>query len=303
MTTPQVTKLHTLTGHNDCVYTLEPSPSSQHFFSAAGDGMVVLWDQQAPETGQLIAKLPNSIYALHHHAASNLLIAGHNYEGIHILDWENKKEVGSLQLTTAAVFDIKSHHDHVFVAGGDGILQKINLTSLKILAATTPVEKSARCIAVHPTRGEVAVGYSDNYIRVYDLDDLTLKYAWPAHDNSVFTLQFDPSGRFLMSGSRDARLKAWDTRTGYALAAEVVAHLFAINHLDFSPDGKHFVTCSMDKSLKVWNFEELKLIKVIDRSRHAGHATSVNKVMWRTWNNQLVSASDDRTISIWNIIF
>lgn len=303
MTTPQVTKLHTLTGHNDCVYTLEPSPEGQQFFSAAGDGMVVLWDQQAPETGQLIAKLPNSIYALHHHAASNLLIAGHNYEGIHILDWQNKKEVGSLQLTTAAVFDIKSYLDNVFVAGGDGILQKINLTSLKTLAATTPVEKSARCIAIHPTRGEVAVGYSDNYIRVYDLDDLTLKYAWPAHDNSVFTLRFDPSGRFLLSGSRDARLKAWDTKTGYKLAAEVVAHLFAINHLDFSPDGKHFVTCSMDKSLKVWNFEELKLIKVIDRSRHAGHATSVNKVLWSTWNNQLVSASDDRTISIWNIIF
>jgi WD40 repeat protein len=43
----------------------------------------------------------------------------------------------------------------------------------------------------------------------------------------------------------------------YALAEEVVAHLYAINHLEFSPDGKHFVTCSMDKSIKVWNLDGL----------------------------------------------
>jgi WD40 repeat protein len=82
-----------------------------------------------------------------------------------------------------------------------------------------------------------------------------------------------------------------------------VAHLYAINHLDFSPNGKHFVTCSMDKSIKVWDAEKLKLLKVIDRARHAGHGTSVNKVLWTKYQDQLLSASDDRTISVWNLIF
>jgi WD40 repeat protein len=59
----------------------------------------------------------------------------------------------------------------------------------------------------------------------------------------------------------------------------------------------------MDKSIKVWDTEELKLLKVIDRARHAGHGTSVNKLLWTGFNNQLVSASDDRTISLWQIIF
>ena len=59
----------------------------------------------------------------------------------------------------------------------------------------------------------------------------------------------------------------------------------------------------MDKSIKVWDAEALKLLKVIDRSRHAGHGTSVNKVLWTNYNDQLLSASDDRTISVWNINF
>jgi WD40 repeat protein len=59
----------------------------------------------------------------------------------------------------------------------------------------------------------------------------------------------------------------------------------------------------MDKSIKVWDMEALKLLKVIDKARHAGHGTSVNKLLWTNYNDQLASASDDRTISIWNINF
>jgi WD40 repeat protein len=265
--------------------------------------MVVLWDLGAPDQGEVIAKLPNSVYALHHHAESDLLIVGHNYDGIHIIDWKNKKELGSLQLTPGAIFDIQSLGKDLLVATGDGNLLKIDPVNLTILKQVQQSSKSARTIAIDRSRGELAVGYSDNYIRVFDADSLNLKYEWSAHSNSVFTVRYTPDDRLLLSGSRDARLKAWDPGKNYGQAGEVVAHLYTINHLDFSPDGKHFVTCSMDKSIKVWDTEKLKLLKVIDKARHAGHGTSVNKVLWTSYNDQVLSASDDRTISIWSIDF
>jgi WD40 repeat protein len=299
----QVQKVHTLKGHRDSVYTLQGSSDNRLFFSGSGDGMVVIWDIAEPETGQLIAKLPNSVYALHHHPESDLLIAGHNYDGIHLLDWKNKKELGSLQLTAAAIFDIQSYGRDLFVATGDGMLIKIDAMNLAISGQSQKSVKSARAITINGALGEIAVGYSDNFIRVFDLDTLELKYEWNAHNNSVFTVRYTPDQKLLLSGSRDARLKAWDSGSKYAQAAEVVAHLYAINHLDFSPDGKHFVTCSMDKSIKVWDSERLRLLKVIDRARHAGHGTSVNKVLWTSYNDQVLSASDDRTISVWKIGF
>src|SRR6186713_3058643 len=134
----EVVKQHTLTGHRDCVYTLTGSGVAQRFFSGAGDGMVVMWDLNNPETGELIAKLPNSIYALHYHPENDLIIAGHNYEGIHLLDWKNKKEIASLQLTTTAIFDIQSYIDHLFVATGEGVVMKIDLKRLNIVARTAP---------------------------------------------------------------------------------------------------------------------------------------------------------------------
>ena len=158
-------------------------------------------------------------------------------------------------------------------------------------------------MAVNPVLGELAVGYSDNAIRVFDLDDLRLKYEWFGHRNSVFALSYTPDFKTLLSGSRDARLKAWDASGTYQQSGGVVAHLYAINNIAFSEDGKHFVTCSLDKSIKVWAADELKLLKVIDKTRHAGHGTSVNKLLWTSFDDQLVSASDDRTISVWDIAF
>lgn len=301
MSKVQVQRLHSLTGHNDAIYALQPSSEAGKFFSAGGDGMIVLWDLAQPENGQLIARLPNSIYALHYHPSKNVLIAGHNYDGIHVLDWQNKKELSSLQLTKAAIFDIQSHDNKVWIADGDGKITLMDLDTMTIIHQVKASEKSARTLAFNPKTGELAAGFSDNFIRVFDAD-LKLKSEWEAHKNSVFTLKFTPDGQFLMSGSRDARLKVWDVMGSYTQAEEVVAHMYAINHLEFSPDGKHFVTCSLDKSIKVWS-QDVKLLKVIDKSRHAGHGTSVNKLLWTKFDDQLISASDDRKISVWQIIF
>lgn len=303
MSLVDVQKLHSISGHRDAVYALEAAEADHLFFSAGGDGLVVRWNLQQPEEGELIAQLPNSIYALHYLKDAGLLVAGHNYDGIHVLDCENKKEVASLHLGEAAIFDMKAVGNYLYVASGDGVLMQVSIADWTVTRKIAASEKSARCLAVNEQRGELAVGYSDHTIRVFSLDGLRLMNEWVAHDNSVFALAYTPDGQWLISGSRDARLKAWDPATNYRQINQVAAHLFAINHLAFSPDKKHFVTCSMDKSLKVWDAAEMKLLKVIDKARHAGHGTSVNKVLWTPFFDQLVSASDDRTISVWKLFF
>ena len=301
MSKVQVTRLHSLTGHRDAIYTLQRASSDSTFFSAGGDGMLVLWDLNKPEEGTLIAKLQASVYALHL-LDSDIVVAGQNFDGIHLLDWRNKKEIGSLQLTKAAIFDIQAFEQSLVIATGDGAITRVDPKTLTVVGRAQLSEKNARTIAVNDLTGDIAVGYSDHFIRVFD-QDLRLRYEWQAHKNSVFTLRYTPDKKTLLSGSRDARLKAWDATAAYAPMEEVAAHMYAINHLEFSPDGKHFVTCSMDKSIKVWDLAQMALLKVIDRARHAGHGTSVNKLLWMRFNNQLVSASDDRTISVWQIIF
>jgi WD40 repeat protein len=299
----QVNKLHTFTGHRDCVYTLQPADQPNLFFSGAGDGMVVLWDLQTKGDGELIAKLPNSVYSLLHLAERKLLIAGQNFSGIHLIDYQNKKEIASLQLTSAAIFDIRMIGNDLLVATGDGAITVVDLGQWIVKKRIVHSEKSARAIAINPISSEFAVGYSDNLIRIFSSDNFELKLTINAHQNSVFALAYSPEGNLLLSGSRDAKLKSWSVNNDYSLDQEVAAHLYAINHLAFSPDGKYLASASMDKSIKIWDADNLQLLKVIDKGRHAGHGTSVNKLLWASFNNQLVSAGDDRIISAWDLLF
>jgi len=303
MTNVRVNKTQTLTGHRDCVYAVSASSDPKTVFSAAGDGMIVKWDLTNPSEGEVLAKLPNSVYALCHVAESSSLIAGHNREGIHVLDYGSKRELYSLQLTKGSIFDIQSSGEFVYVGTSEGEVIVVNEQARSIKKRLRVSNESIRSIAINAGGGEYAVGSSDNHIRVFDLQTDKLKKEWQAHQSSVFAVCYAPNGKLLLSGGRDAHLKIWDVGNSYSPLDDIAAHLYAINDIDFSPDTKHFVTCSMDKSIKVWDASNGMLLKVIDKARYAGHGTSINKLLWTSFNNQLISASDDRTISVWDIFF
>lgn len=299
----KVEKIDSFTGHRDCVYALEKSDDVHHFFSAAGDGVVVKWNLQKPDVGEMIAKVGHSVYALAYLSNKNHLWILENFEGIHVIDTANKQEISTLKMVATNYFDIQIYQNMAFIAGGDGVISVIETESYNFIKHIKASEMSVRCLAINPVEREFAAGFSDYSIKIFDLQTFELKKVIAAHQNSVFALKYSPDFKYLFSGSRDARLKIWDVEKEYVLEKEIVAHTFAINYIDFSPDYKYFATCSMDKSVKIWDAESFKLFKVIDRARHAGHGTSVNKLIWTKYDNQIVSASDDRTISVWKINF
>lgn len=296
-----VSKVNTFSGHNDCVYTLTPHSDSARFFSGAGDGMVALWNLVEGDQGVLIAKMSTSVYALHYLAHREVLIIGQNYQGIHLVDVKSKMEVGSLRLTKSAIFDIQSHEDLAFVSTGAGEVFVVYLPKLTIVKKIQDSTESARCIAINVLSKEFSVGYSDNSIRIYNLETFELKQTIAAHKNSVFTIVYSPDNQYLLSSGRDAHLKVWNVKNNYTIEKEIVAHMYTINHIVYSPDGKHFSTCSMDKSIKIWDAQQFTLLKVIDKARYAGHGTSVNKLLWTSYRNMVISASDDRSISVWDL--
>lgn len=301
MTKLLVDKIATLSGHRDSLYSLERSGTPSQFYSAGGDGMIVQWDLENPKDGNLVVKMANSVYAMKYVEETNMLLVGHNFNGIHAIDLANNKELVSAAITTAAIFDIQVYKNRVFVATGDGNLVVLDLTDLSVIAKIKLSNDRARSIAVLESINSIAVGYSDNTIRIIDLTTYELKKELSEHNNSVFTLLYKGEGLMLSAG-RDAHVNVWDVNT-WENKESIAAHMYAINHMTYSPDGKYYATCSMDKSIKVWDAKSFKLLKVIDKARHAGHGTSVNKLLWSVYNNYIVSCSDDRTISIWKLKF
>jgi WD40 repeat protein len=245
--------------------------------------------------------MKNSVYALAYLTEQNLLLAGQNFEGIHFIDAIQQKEIASIELSKSQIFDIKINGDRAYIASGDGTLFIIDINNRSIIKRVKLAEKSVRAIAINNRLGHIAVGLSDNSIRILSLNDLSQRYVISAHKSSVFTLLYDPVTNLLLSGSRDAHLKRWDPSNNYQLEKSVVAHMYAINSLALNPDGNLFVSASMDSTIKVWDSKTMSLLKVIDRSRHLGHTSSVNKVFWTDHANMLISCGDDKNIIVWDL--
>ena len=296
-----IRKIDTFSGHRDCVYTLISDHTPHGFYSAGGDGMVVKWDLQRPDLGTLAARLETSVYALAYHPSHHTLWIGQNFEGIQQIDPAGNQVVASIKLSASAIFDLQFHEDTAWVGLGDGVIVVLDVPSFSVKKHIKASAKSVRALAVNPVTGEIAAGFSDWNVSIFDPAGFRLKKNVQAHTNSVFTARYSPDGRYLLTAGRDAHLKVWDAQHDYALVESIPAHMFAINHLAYSPDGRLLATCSMDKSIKVWDAETFRLRKVIDHARHAGHGTSVNKLLWKEYENRLISCSDDRTISVWEI--
>lgn len=300
MTKVQVNKINSLTGHRNSIYTIEKSGEENVFYSGGGDGLVVSWDMNNPDTGKLVAQVPSSVYAVHYYGEENSLIIGQNFYGLHVIDLDTMKQKNTARFTSSSIFDFKVYDGKIVAATGDGTVAVLDYQNLKILKKIRPTIKSARTLAIFPDKSEMAVGFSDHMIRIYDCESFELKKEVQGHKNSVFALKYSPDFRFLLSAGRDANLKIWDVNNGYNLNQSIVAHIYAINDISYRQDGRYFVTASMDKTIKIWDANEFRLLKVVDNARHKGHISSVNKLFWSSHHDRLISCSDDRTISIWD---
>lgn len=294
-----VKKIHTFLGHTDSIYTLRPINESR-FVSAGADGMIVSWDASALGEGEVIAKVPGSVYALGFDPTSNSLFIGQNNDGVHKIDMDSKKEVASIYLGNHQIFAIEIIDEQIWVGLQSGEVV-IFSKELSILRRVKLSEDRIR--SIHNFDNHVAIGASDHITQILDKQSKIVRKELKRHKNSVFSAKFHPTGKYLATVGRDSHINIWDTNEDYILRESMASHLYTINDIEFRSDGRYFATASMDKTIKLWDAYNFRLIKVLDKHRHSAHSSSVNKLLWMKSNDVLVSCSDDRTIATWQIDF
>ena len=284
------------------MYALAPGQTQRRLLSAGGDGWIVAWDLDEPETGRVVANVETQIFSLLSIPETHQLIAGNMNGGLHWLDLEHPDRTRNIQHHKKGVYDLKSTGPWLFSAGGEGMLTRWAMEEARSVESLHLSNQALRVMAIAPTRKELAVGASDGAIYLLDLETFAIKTTLQqAHSPSVFSLCYSPDERWLLSGGRDAMLRVWDLEQNLALHTEQAAHLFTINHIAYSPDGAYFATASRDKTVKIWDAIDFKLLKVLETIRDGGHLNSVNRLAWL--QDTLVSAGDDRTLILWKLEF
>jgi WD40 repeat protein len=309
-----IKKIAQLTGHQAAVFAVGEGRTPQHLISGAGDGWLVEWDLAKPDVGRLLAKVERNIFSLQYLKSQNRIVVGDMDGGVRFVNLDNPEKTLNIKHHSKGCFDVQLFDSQLFTIGGEGNITRWSVAESRSLESLQLSAKSLRGLDICAERREIVVGASDGNVYFLDLDTFELKKTIKtAHTNSVFAVRYTPDGQHVLTGGRDAFLKLWPVNASEnePLLA-VPAHLFTLNSIAFHPTNPQiFATASRDKTIKIWAFQmadseenhtpSFKLLKVIETIRSGGHLRSVNRLFWSSFSDYLVSASDDRSVMIWNI--
>ncbi|KAF1984227.1 WD40 repeat-like protein [Aulographum hederae CBS 113979] len=202
-----------------------------------------------------------------------------------------------------------------------------------------PEEAHKECVYTIQFSGNHLVsGSRDQTIRVWNLETQRLMLLpLTGHSASVLCLQFDdrPEHDIIVSGGSDCHVLVWRFSTGQMIKKLEKAHSESVLNLRF--DERYLITCSKDKTIKVWTRQAILPTDdayptsttasgtskfppyIINMSNElerqalhttplaeynllmtlTGHSAAVNAI--QIYDNQIVSASGDRQVKIWDV--
>jgi WD40 repeat protein len=299
-----VRKIAEFSGHDGAIYSLTQGRKAETFFSAGADKVVAEWNVKTLKAENFAIKLDSSIYSLLHILSKNYLLIGTSVGGIHVVDLLSKKELRYFTLHTEALFDLQYNATkNVFAcASADGSFSIWDTHSLSLLYHIKLSVKKLRCLRYSPNGDVLAVCTGEGNIVLFETNTYKEIHSIQAHVMSANALCFHPNGKMLLSGGKDAYLKAWDLQNNFSEIQSIPAHNYAIYGICFHPTNPEiFATVSRDKNIKLWDATTFEVLVRIDKQHFQAHINSVNALFWSPFNNTLITCGDDRIIKLWEI--
>lgn len=168
---------------------------------------------------------------------------------------------------------------------------------------TPPMERSVSQLVYSPDGGRLATGSDAGQVQIHSTIDGKLLEEWSTGTARVLTIAWSQDGKRLAVADRESRVFVFDLPGHQQRAAWTAPHPFA-ETLDFSPDGNLLAIglCGrqyngrLDLPLRVWKFDT-----ETEPQPLPGHKLGVRRVSFSANGKQLVSASYDWTVRVWNI--
>lgn len=302
------------TGHRGPVYALSSATRPGHFISGSGDGLVVEWVIDRPDSGRMLVDVGQAAFSLLVVQAANILLIGTESGDLHVIDLHEGREVQLLRVHQQGLYRMAQLPDgRCICAGGDGSLSiwQLHQRRLSLLRQIPLSEDKLRDLSPSADGRELAVACGDGTIRVLDTILFNELHTLRAPEADVlprapggegpvgFTaVCHHPSKPVLLSGGKDGHLRTWLCAEEYRHLIAFPAHKAAIYAIRMDMRSGLFATASRDKSAKVWRAADLAPVHRLDRAA-GGHSHSVNDVLWQ--DGLLITASDDRRILGWTL--
>ena len=138
----------------------------------------------------------------------------------------------------------------------------------------------------------IASASQDKTVQLWDATTGRNIFTYCGHSRAVYAVMWSSCKTHLISASQDKTVQMWDAATGDKLATHL-SHSTALLGVVESPDGKHIASHST-KVVQIWD-------PAVDSVfSYPGHFGQVNAIAWSPNGQRIASASDDKTVQVWD---
>ncbi|XP_024544362.1 WD repeat-containing protein 3 isoform X1 [Selaginella moellendorffii] len=109
---------------------------------------------------------------------------------------------------------------------------------------------------------EVASGYSDGSLRIWDIVKGACESTMNSHRGAVTALRYNKNGSLLATGSKDTDVIVWDT-VGETGLFRLQGHRDQVTDVVFIENGNKLLTSSKDTFVRVWDIQTQACVQTI----------------------------------------
>ena len=316
-----------LQGHNAGVNTVGVSPDGRRAVSGSFDGALNLWDL---DTGACLRHLSL--------AAADMTAARSNIRGIIERQDAIGPEDLAAALSSGAgkVSKVVVTPDGRWAMSGssDGAIKMWDLASGACLKTLNGHNEKVAALALTPDGCRAVSGSWDHTLKVWDPATGTCLRTLEGHADRISAVVATQDGRLAVSSSADATLKVWELDNGTCLHT-LRGHTGEVEAVAVTPDGLQAVSGSIDGTVRAWDLASGTCLftllghsqgitatpdsmRAMEGSNEAAlkfqailtdvgmptlewPSQAVTEVAVMPGHGHAVSASLDRTITVWNL--
>lgn len=214
--------------HNHIVKSVDISSDTQRIVTGGNEKKIRIFDLNRPDADPTFLRLPDKDFA-HEKTiksvvwpsdAPNTVISGgedgavqwwdiRTQSPVHTLQFDDP--ITSLELSTPTATIVLTYGKNVF-------FHPIHPSGNESDSHTLTLKHAPSSASLHPTKGDqfVAGSVTDEWVRVYNLDDGEEKEVLKGHHGPVHCVMYSPDGEMFASGSEDGTIRLWQTTPGKA---------------------------------------------------------------------------------------
>jgi len=248
-------EITTFTGHEDNVGSVAFSTDGKRLVSGSADKTVKIWDAASGTELMTLRGHDNEVWHIAFSPDGKHIASAERGEIIKIWDAVTGAAVTNIQHGGESVGGLAFSPDGKHIASG--VYSRIYVWDANSGDEVTTIPAAHRswvtCVAYSPDgKHIVSSGGWDPKIKVWDA--ATAKEVMTLHGRSqwVFCVNYDSTGRFILSSNINNTINIWDAVTGEELMT-LRGHQGPCRSALFSGDGKRIISSSDDKTIKVWH--------------------------------------------------